>query len=165
MTPNERTDFLAWLMRLDVDQLREVNSHVNSMMTHKRGARLRLLGPGSQIVFSVGKGLLDRAAGTVVKMFKTSVEVESAMGERCRVEVDAILGLHTGGMDYAPLESAQPLGFPQVPQVVDHYIAGHSPVADHPLNHQEEFSTARDGLPGGDLEDFNPPIDWEPSKE
>jgi hypothetical protein len=171
MTPNERADFLAWLMRLDLGQLREVSSHVNSVMTHKRGAKLRLLGPGSKIVFSVGKGMLDRAAGTVVKMFKTSVEVESAAGERGRVEVDAILGLHTGGLEFAPLESAQPLGFPQVP-------------ADLPqvecTCHRSETSLGytascpvHGGRPGEDAsgtfvleeERFDPPMDFDPPED
>jgi hypothetical protein len=154
MTPVERADFLAWLMRLDLSQLREVNSHVNSVMTHKRGAKLRLLGPGSQIVFHVGKVygepvkqvIGERAVGTIVKMFKTSVEVESARGERCRVEVDAILGLHVGGMEFAPLESAQPLGFPQVP--------GGLPPESH-----ETVVT------GAEEERFEPPMDWTPPTE
>lgn len=154
MTPNERADFLAWLNRLDLTQLKEVSSHVGSVITHKRGAKLRLLHPGAQIVFTLpNSDQTKRWLGTVVKLFKTSVEVEDEWAVRTRVDVDHILGLHTGGMDYAPLESAQPLGFPQVPQVVEQQLA------------PTEFSTARDGLPGGDLEDFNPPMDWEPPKE
>lgn len=150
MTPVERADFLAWLSRLSLDQLREVSSHVNGVITHKRSAKLRALSPGANIVFLMWNDKVNiQAAGTVIRLFKTSVEVENEQGLRRRVEVENILGLHVGGMEYTPLESTQPLGFPQVP-AVQQQVPGEG--------ESGRFSLA-------DEEQFNPPIDWTPPTE
>jgi hypothetical protein len=158
VTPSERADFLAWLSRLDLEQLHEIQGHVAGVITFKRGARLRALAPGSPIVFStehasmIGDSKMylghPRLVGTVVKLLRTSVVVEDNTGQRCRVDVDGILGLHTGGMEYTPLDSAAPVGFSQAPF--------------------EAASVSFDEPPGPPetpiyLDDFRPDPDWDPS--
>lgn len=133
MRPEERADFLAWLNRLSIDQLKEVASHVNGVITFKRGAVLRYLAPGSQIVY-INDEARDQV-GTVVKLHRVSVLVENLNGLRTRVDVDKILGLHTGGGEYSPLESASPTPFegagspqPSAP-VVEGVLVPHTPPA------------------------------------
>mgnify|MGYP003574992107 CR=1 FL=1 len=113
MTPNERTEFLSWLNRLDEPTLKEVQQHVNAALTFKRGAKLRLLSPGSQIVYELwmnGQG--TQHVGTVVKLHKVSVVVELADGSRHGVGVDQILGLHIGRGAFSELSSSQPMPLP-----------------------------------------------------
>jgi hypothetical protein len=161
MTPQERADFLAWLSRLDLGQLHEIQGHVAGVITFKRGARLRALMPGSRIVFD-GRGakkdsekLEGTLVGTVVRLFKTSIEVENIAGQRCRVEADAVLGFHVGGMEYTPLESAAPLGFVQTVDNIARYPSGEIPVIEGPALSEDLHYEVHP-------EDFHPDVDWEP---
>ena len=140
MTPQQRAEFLHWLNRLDMAQLKEVQSHVHSTITMKRGQKLRSLGLGTSVVFSTKQ--IKHGVGTVVRLFRTGAELESAIGERTRVDVDEIIGLNLGGGVAGPFESAQPIGFPEVPPEASRY--GDSPLQD-----------------GEPPETFNPPMDWE----
>lgn len=137
MRPNERAEFLAWLNRLSLEQLREVSSHVNAVITFKRGAVLRYLAPGSQIVFTTPDpnhpAVPDRnTVGTVVKLHRVSVLVELANGQRAKVEVDQILGLHVGNGEYAPIQSVAPTPFEGAGLGVLHDAHPQAPVESQP---------------------------------
>lgn len=94
MNPTERAQFLDWLRGQTVEQLQEVVSHVSTMISAKRGAKLRHVLPGMRLVVDLPHkdGKTYRDIVTVIRTNKVSVVAWDGIAH-LTVNVDNVVGI------------------------------------------------------------------------